>query len=224
MRAVEPDKTVRLFSLQATDKEEMDNWHQLLNAIFAEHQTQKEDEMELRRLEEQRAAARSKLQATGIAVALEPELEPTSFAAAHMAAPEIAMKMKGKHLAALIDRDTAPLKEGWLSKQSGNADVSVKATDKLSFGNVHHKWDRRWFVMQHHFLYYFEKEQDFEAYVPPKGAIPVAAAKVNRSASGDTQERSTFRVAAHYGDGNRTFVLRAELEQDAIEWVAGSNI
>ena len=39
----------------------------------------------------------------------EPE---ASFVATHMAAPEIAIKMKGKHLGALIDRTHEPLKQG----------------------------------------------------------------------------------------------------------------
>lgn len=41
------------------------------------------------------------------------------------------------------------------------------------------KLDRRWFVMQHHFVFYWGAEQDFLGRVKPKGAIPLMDVVVN---------------------------------------------
>ena len=55
-------------------------------------------------------------------------------------------------------------------------------------------------MLQHHFLFYFEKEQDFEACIPPKGAIPVAGARVDRdTAAPDPAVRCTFYVVRASG-------------------------
>eukprot|EP01051_Picozoa_sp_SAG22_P009958 SAG22_NODE_866_length_6778_cov_2.436592_2_plen_1026_part_00 len=227
LKATEPDRSTRVFSVQAADRAELERWVGMLEQVLASHAVQKQAEAALKALGRRRAAAVLELEATGVAVEPEPEPE-TSFVAAHMAAPEIAIKMKGKHLAALIEREgkqASPLKQGWLLKQSGNVDGRVGLKDKgLTVGNLKHSWDRRWFVMQHHFMFYFDKQQDFEAFVPPKGAIPVADAKVHRDAhAADPAVRCTFYVDAKYGDGRRTFGLKAGAEEEALDWIVNFN-
>ena len=215
LRATEPDRSVRLFTLEATNHQEMHTWLGKLDEVKAEHTAQLQGDAELKSLQAQRAAAAQQAQSAGVSiVALEPEPEPEPEPA-QKSAPQIAVKMLPVHLAELVNWDTEPTLQGWLFKQSGGS-----STQSKSVGSVRKKEDKRWFVLQHHFVFYFGRPQDFEGHVNPKGALPVAGAQVKDNlGSMDPQERCTFAIEAFYADGTREMLLRAESEQDCAGWV-----
>jgi hypothetical protein len=215
LRAKEADGSVRLFTLEAADFAEMDRWLGQLKAVQADQVQQMMSGMELQRIAAERDAANLAALQAGVVVSLEPEPEPEQAGPA--TAPKIAIKMDGQHLAELVNYDATPSLQGWLYKQSGGA---VGGEGKKSLGTIRQKEDKRWFVLQHHFIFYFEKMQDFDARNHPKGALPVADAQVADNLSMmDMSQRCTFHVVAEYADGHRKMTLRAESEAETASWL-----
>ena len=105
LRATEPDRSVRLFTLEATNHQEMHTWLGKLDEVKAEHTAQLQGDAELKSLQAQRAAAAQQAQSAGVSiVALEPEPEPEPEPA-QKSAPQIAVKMLPVHLAELKPAD-----------------------------------------------------------------------------------------------------------------------
>ena len=194
----------------------MDEWLAKLKAVQADQVQQMMADSELQGIKVERDAAKQAALQNGIVVGLEPEPEP-ELVDLGQAAPPIAIRMEGQHLAELVNWDASSSLQGWLYKQSGGA---VGGDAKKSIGGMRHKEDKRWFVLQRHFIFYFEKEQDIDARNHPKGALPVAGAQVADNLSMmDMSLRCTFHVVAQYADGQRKMTLRAETEAETSSWL-----
>ena len=215
LQSSEPDGSVRMFTLEAADRVEMDQWVAQLSVVAQDNVRRLAIDAELQHIQAERDAAKHAALQSGIAVdSLEPQPEPEEVPAS--SAPKIAVKMEPAHLGQLVAWEMQPKLQGWLLKQSGGASDAKK-----SVGNLRKKEDRRWFVLQHHFVFYFERQQDFDAHVNPKGALPVAGAQVTDNLNMmDMEQRCTFHVVAMYADGQRDMTLRAETEMDAANWLA----
>ena len=144
----------------------------------------------------------------------------------HGVAADIAMKMAGAHLAELVqwedraDGLPAVIRQGWLEKAAGNADAVTPGGGKMSVagslsglsGGRMTKRDKRWFVLQHHFLLYFGTQQDFSGHANPKGAIPLKWAKVGHPTPDGAG--ASFTIEGVYGDGRRVLTLRSKESDD----------
>lgn len=77
--------------------------------------------------------------------------------------------------------------------------------------NVKNVWQRRWFILHQHHLYYFKDSSD--SY--PKGSLDVMQMTVRMPDDGEAEKKFTFELQMQ----NRAYVLAAERDEDLFRWV-----
>lgn len=77
--------------------------------------------------------------------------------------------------------------------------------------NVKNVWQKRWFILHQHHLYYFKDSSD--SY--PKGSLDVMHMTVRMPDDGEADKKFTFELQMQ----NRAYILAADKDEDLFRWV-----
>ena len=141
------------------------------------------------------------------------------------------------HAATLAALDTELPIQGKPKKRERRSSFSklVQRGRRPSIGDITRKWDTRFFVLTDKCLLYFKEPKEYLIFahgrgdVAPAGAVPLAGAKITATknsakvaagASGAKADGGLeFGLAAFFDDGPRTLVLKAESDEDRLDWI-----
>ena len=104
-----------------------------------------------------------------------------------------------------------PLREGWLSKQSGGA-IQKGRRRRASVGELVKKWDERYAVLTTMRLYYFKSDSDFKSGQEPKGVVELHDSVIEYDAEIDSLQ---FRLR----ESRRIYNFKADDSGVATRWV-----
>ncbi len=110
----------------------------------------------------------------------------------------------------------------------------VQRGRRPSIGDITRKWDTRFFVLTDKCLLYFKEPKDYLIFahgrgdVAPAGAVPLAGATITATKNSAKVAAGThgakadggleFGLAAFFDDGPRTLILKAESDEDRLDW------
>ena len=144
--------------------------------------------------------------------------------------------MSDAHAATLAALDTELPIQGKPKKRERRSSFSklVQRGRRPSIGDIKRSWDTRFFVLTHKCLLYFKEPKEYLYFVQgrgdvaPSGAVPLAGAKITetknraKTAKGALGAKADggleFGLAAFFEDGPRTLVLKAESDEDRLDW------